>query len=102
MAESFKNDEISQITKSLVRFNEQGWGLAFGTLAAVGLFVATLVLVIRGGVNVGEHLSLLSVYLPGYSVSYFGSLIGFVYAFVIGYGAGRTVAAFYNWFLPSN
>lgn len=100
MADSLKHDEIQEIKKSLVRFSEQGWGLAFGSAAAVGLFVATIVLVLRGGINVGEHLNLLGVYLPGYSVSYVGSVIGFVYAFVIGYGAGRTVATVYNKFLP--
>ncbi len=100
MADSLKPDEIYEIKKSLVRFSEQGWGLAFGAVSGVGLFVATIWLVLRGGVNVGEHLGLLSVYLPGYSVSIVGSLIGFVYAFVIGYGAGRTIATVYNKLLP--
>ena len=100
MAEQLQQDEIQEIKKSLVRFSEQGWGLAFGSVAAFGLFFATLWLVIKGGINVGEHLNLLGVYLPGYSVSYVGSVIGFVYAFVIGYGAGRTIASVYNRFLP--
>jgi hypothetical protein len=38
----------------------------------------------------------LSVYLPGYSVTVIGSLIGFVYAFVIGYGFGRSIVTIYN------
>jgi hypothetical protein len=100
MPEQLQQDEIQQIKKSLVRFSEQGWGLAFGSVAALGLFVATIWLVVKGGINVGEHLNLLGVYLPGYSVSYTGSVIGFVYAFVIGYGAGRTIATVYNRFLP--
>lgn len=100
MAEQLQQDEIQQIRKSLVRFSEQGWGLAFGSVAAFGLFFATIWLVIKGGINVGEHLNLLGVYLPGYSVSYVGSVIGFVYAFVIGYGAGRTIASVYNRVLP--
>lgn len=100
MAEQLQQDEIQEIKKSLVRFSEQGWGLAFGSVAAFGLFFATIWLVIKGGINVGEHLNLLGVYLPGYSVSYVGSVIGFVYAFVIGYGAGRTIASVYNRFLP--
>lgn len=100
MSDSLRQDEIQAIKKSLIRFSEQGWGLAFGTVSALGLFVATIVLVLRGGINVGEHLNLLGVYLPGYSVSYVGSVVGFVYAFVIGYGAGRTIATVYNKFLP--
>lgn len=99
MPEQLKQDEIQQIRKTLVRFSQQGWGLAFGAVCGVGLLVATLWLVIRGGVNVGEHLNLLGIFLPGYSVSFAGALIGFVYAFVIGYGAGRTIAGLYNRFL---
>lgn len=100
MAEQLQQDEIQAIKKSLVHFSEQGWGLAFGSVSAVGLFVATIWLVLRGGINVGEHLNLLGVYLPGYSVSFGGAVIGFVYAFVIGYGAGRTIATVYNRVLP--
>jgi hypothetical protein len=39
---------------------------------------------------------LLALYFPGYSVTFLGSLIGFVYAFVLGYGVGRVIATVYN------
>jgi len=84
------------INRVLLRMNEQGWGIAFGLLLALGLFIATNVLVIRGGEHVGAHLGLLAVYFPGYRVTFFGSLLGFVYAFVVGYGIGRTIGALYN------
>jgi hypothetical protein len=45
---------------------------------------------------VGQHLGLLSNYFPGYRVTFVGSLIGFVYAFVIGYGLGRLIAGVYD------
>jgi hypothetical protein len=67
-----------------------------GLLLGAGLFLATNLLVVRGGENVGQHLGLLSVYLPGYSVSFVGSLIGFVYAFVGGYALGRIIGSVYN------
>ena len=67
-----------------------------GLVAGLLLFVATNVLVLRGGDVVGPHLGLLGVYLPGYSVSFVGSLIGFVYAFVIGYALGRLIGTVYN------
>ncbi len=44
----------------------------------------------------GQHLGLLSNYFPGYSVTLGGSLIGFVYAFVIGYGLGSLIATVYD------
>jgi len=99
MPEQLQHDDIQQIRKTLVRFSQAGWGLALGAVCGVGLFLATLWLVVRGGVNVGEHLNLLGIFLPGYSVSVGGAFIGFVYAFVIGYGAGRTIAAVYNRFV---
>jgi hypothetical protein len=80
----------------MLRLNGRAWGIAVGLLAGGGLFVATNFLVIKGGAQVGPHLGLLRVYLPGYRVSVFGSLIGFVYLFVIGYGVGRVIGSVYN------
>lgn len=80
----------------MLRLNARAWGIAIGLLLGGGLFVATNVLVLKGGPNVGPHLSLLGVYLPGYSVTFVGSLIGFVYLFVIGYAIGRLIGMVYN------
>jgi len=61
-----------------------------------GLFRATVFLVIRGGPTVGQHLALLSVFFPGYQVTWLGAFIGFVYAFVFGYALGRVIGSVYN------
>lgn len=79
------------------RLNARAWGIAGGLVCGIGLFLATVILVLRGGEVVGPHLGLLSVYFPGYSVTLLGSLIGFVYAFVLGYILGRFVGWVYNW-----
>ena len=94
--ERFTPEEQQALRKTIVRVHDQGWGLAFGLVLGLGLFVATNVLVVRGGPSVGQHLSLLNVYFPGYSVTVLGSVIGFVYAFVVGYGIGRIIATAYN------
>ena len=96
MTDQLQQEELQIIKKALVRFNEQGWGIAFGSVFGFGLFFATVFLVIRGGFQVGRHLNLLSVYLPGYNVSFPGAIVGFIYAFVIGYGVGRTIGTVYN------
>ncbi|NNG17973.1 MAG: hypothetical protein HKM89_15965 [Gemmatimonadales bacterium] len=80
----------------MLRLNARAWGIAFGLLLGGGLFIATNVLVLKGGPNVGEHLELLAVFFPGYRVTFAGSLIGFVYAFVLGYALGRLVGLVYN------
>jgi hypothetical protein len=86
----------TQLQDALLRINARAWGVAFGLMLGVGLFLATNILVIRGGEVVGPHLALLGVFLPGYSVTFVGSLIGFVYLFVIGYAFGRLIGEVYN------
>ena len=96
MKPDLSEDEQQAVRKAFERTSEQGWGLALGLLGAMALFVATIVLVARGGPNVGQHLGLLSVYLPGYRVTWVGAFIGAAYMFFIGYGVGRTIATIYN------
>lgn len=100
MKQELSDQERQALTRAFHRTSEQGWGLALGFLGALALFVATVTLVIRGGPNVGQHLALLSVYLPGYSVTWKGAFIGAAYLFFIGYGAGRTIATVYNRIAP--
>ncbi len=89
-------EEGQNLNAAILRLNARAWGIAFGLLMGGGLFLATIVLVIKGGPDVGQHLSLLSVFFPGYRVTVVGSLIGFVYAFVLGYALGRLVGTVYN------
>ena len=89
-------EEQHLLDQALYQMNEQGWGVATGLLLGIGLFVATNFLVLKGGEQVGPHLGLLRWYFPGYSVTFIGSLVGGVYAFVLGYGIGRTIAVIYN------
>ena len=88
--------------RPLARLNAQAWGLSFGLVAGFALLAATWILVIQGGPNLGQHLGLLSVFLPGYSVTWHGGLIGFVYAFVGGWAVGRLIGAVYNLQDPAN
>lgn len=90
-------DKLPEATRSsLALLHARAWGVSTGLLFGIGLFMATILLVVQGGPDMGQHLSLLSIFLPGYSVSVFGAFIGFVYAFVIGYALGRVVGSVYN------
>ena len=75
----------------LVRINARAWGIATGAVLGLGLCFATLVLVWKGGNDIGQNLGRLSNILPGYSVSYGGAFLGLVYGFFIGYGLGRVL-----------
>src|SRR5687767_12681398 len=96
MDQGLSDKERELVRQAFEQTSEQGWGLALGFVAALGLFVATVWLVIKGGPVVGPRLGLLSVYLPGYSVTWAGAFIGAAYMFFLGYGAGRVVATIYN------
>jgi hypothetical protein len=85
-----------ELRLAVARLNERAWGITGGLLLGLGLFLATLVLVIKGGPNPGPHLSLLRVYFPGYRVTLLGSFVGFIYAFVVGYALGRLIGSVYN------
>jgi len=85
-----------ELNEVILRLNGRAWGIAAGLLLGGGLFLATVVLVLRGGPNAGQHLGLLRVFFPGYQVSFVGAIIGFIYAFVVGYALGRLVGGVYN------
>lgn len=88
--------EEERLEKAVVRLNARLLGLVLGFLLGVGLFLATNILVLKGGRVVGPHLALLSQFFPGYRVTFLGSLIGFCYAFVVGYVIGAVLGAVYN------
>ncbi|MDQ3697275.1 MAG: hypothetical protein M3373_04525 [Gemmatimonadota bacterium] len=85
-----------ELQTALLRLNARAWGIAMGLFLGFGIFLATNFLVLKGGPRVGQHLELLRVFLPGYRVTFVGSVIGFVYLFVVGYILGRLIGAVYN------
>jgi len=89
-------DTQDDVKTTLLRLNARAWGIAIGLLFGSVLFLGTIVLVMRGGPNVGPHLGMLGVFLPGYRVTIAGAFIGFAYAFVIGYAVGRLIGLVYN------
>lgn len=71
-------------------------GVAFGTVFGSILWVATAVLLLRGGADVGFHLQRLAYYLPGYSVTWPGAFLGFAEAGLVGFVLGASVALLWN------
>ena len=96
MPEHLTIEEQKAVKAAIEDSNEKAWAIGLGLTLAFGLFAATNFLIIKGGTHVGLHLQLLRVYLPGYSVTFAGSVIGFIYAFVLGYLSGRTLIALYH------
>ena len=90
------NSEEELIKQAVLRLNGHVLGFVLGVIGALGIFVATNWLVIKGGEVVGPHLGLLSQFFIGYSVTFVGSLVGAAYCFVMGYLSGLLIGWVYN------
>jgi|SRR5713101_607810 len=89
--------EEEELVREVIRLSRNVLGLTLGMLFASGIFLATNILVLKGGPTVGTHLQLLNQYFPGYRVTFAGSCLGSLYGFVVGYVSGWIIAAVYNW-----
>jgi hypothetical protein len=78
------SDPDLQLFNRTARLNSAVIAGALGLLAGGALWLATLVLLVRGGDQPGRHLSLLGVFFPGYTVTWSGAWIGLFWGFVFG------------------
>lgn len=90
---SSKDKDLLGVT---LYFDGNYLGLALGAIVALGLFVTTAWLVFRGTAAESMHALLLTNFLPGYSVSYTGGLIGAVEVFGITFLVCRLFSGIYN------
>jgi hypothetical protein len=95
-AAEIKERERELVRAAIVRLRARVMAVVFAWVGGCGLFVATAWLLVRGGPNVGRHLSLLRSYFPGYSVTWPGALLGFLYGALLGGLLGWTIASIYN------
>ena len=76
-------------------------GVAVGLVGGVGLMFATAILLIKGGEQVGQTLSLLGNYLPAFEVTWPGAVIGFLEVGLMGFGLGYLAAWLRNWVIQA-
>jgi hypothetical protein len=88
--------EEQQLERAVILLNGRLLGIVLGFLFGASLFLATNFLVLKGGPHVGAHLGLLGQFFPGYRVSFWGSIVGFFYLFVVGLIIGVVLGAVYN------
>lgn len=79
-----------------MKLNQRAFALAAGITWGLVIFIVTNVSLLRG--SQGEHLSRLSQIYPGYSFSFFGSVVGLVWGFVTMFIMAFLMAWFYNRF----
>lgn len=87
---------LEKIRRPLVRLQAEVLGFAGAVLGGSGLALMTIWLVVKGGEVVGPHLGLLGNYFPGYSVTWGGAVLGFIYGALVGGAAGAAVGIVYN------
>jgi hypothetical protein len=88
-----RRDDLMGVT---LRFDGNYLGLALGTIVAGGLFATSAWLVFRGTAEESVHAILLAQYLPGYSVSLAGGLLGAVELFCVVYMLCQLFSWIYN------
>ena len=88
--------ESEQIVQSLAKVDSLALGMALGTVFAVGIFLVTNLLILKGGEKIGPNLALLGQFFPGYNVTFGGSLLGLLYGFVSGFALGWLIAVIRN------
>ncbi|HSF08582.1 MAG TPA: hypothetical protein VLA60_04160, partial [Nitrospirales bacterium] len=85
-----------EISRAVARIQAGVLAFVCAVLGGLGLFIATVWLLLDGGPQVGSHLQLLSNYYIGYSVTWRGSVIGMLYGALTGAILGWTIGFIYN------
>ena len=84
------------LAEAFARYDPVALGGAVGFVAAGTIFLATAVLLIKGGEPLGPSLSLLGNYLLGYNVSWAGAVLGAAEAGLVGGLFGGALAGIIN------
>ena len=93
---TIRTDLESEIMRAVARLKAGILGLVFGLIFGFGLFAMTAILLIESGPNTGMHLRLLGNYFIGYTVTWKGAFIGFLWAFALGVMIGWSIGFIYN------
>jgi hypothetical protein len=84
------------LAEIFAKYDSVALGSALGSVAGILAFLATAILLIKGGHQVGQNLSLLGNYLLGYEVSWAGAFLGLFEAGIGGFGFGWVLASLIN------
>ena len=84
------------IIEAFAKLDRTALGLAVGTLCGVVVFLATIVLILKGGDVVGPNLALLGQFFFGYTVTIKGAFIGLIYGFIAGFVVGWLIGFLRN------
>jgi protoporphyrinogen oxidase len=95
-AEEVRDVVREALAHVFTKLDPLAFGGALGAMAGGLLFLATLILVLKGGEIVGPRLQLLSEFMPGYTVTIEGTVVGLIYGLALGFIIGWSFAYFRN------
>jgi len=76
-----------------MKLNKRAFGLSFGILWGLSVFIATMLVIMRGG---GDTMILLRRFYWGYDINFGGAVLGLIYGFVHGFIFGWLLGWLYN------
>lgn len=85
-----------KITHVFPRLDPVALGLSFGITAGILIFAATVFLAVRDGAEAGPNLALLSNFVPGFTVTLQGAIVGLLNLFILGFFVGSVLAYLRN------
>ena len=96
-------DVTSPVDKAIIlafaKVDKTALGIAVGAVSGLTIFLATNLLLIKGGDPIGPNLALLGQFFFGYTVTFKGSLVGLFYGFILGFILGWVTAFLRNFLL---
>ncbi|MBL4743045.1 MAG: hypothetical protein JKX87_00135 [Cycloclasticus sp.] len=96
MATELKLSERIVLNAVFAKIDKTAFSLASGLVFFLSMFVITAISIIKTNGAVGPDLEMLSYYLPGYSVTWLGNIVGSVYIGVIGLVLGWFFGMLWN------
>jgi hypothetical protein len=97
VGEKGRDIEDGLIEEVFARLDPLALGVAVGWVNGLALLLATAILLLKGGEHVGQTLSLLGNYLPGFEVTWAGAAIGCAEVGLTGFALGYVGACLRNW-----
>jgi len=84
------------IAAAFAKIDPLAMGIALSVVSGLGVFMATAILLLRGGPAVGPTLSLIGNYLLGFEVTWTGAVIGLLEGGMWGFALGAIAAGLRN------
>lgn len=95
------SDADELIVETFARLDPLALGVSLGSVTGVLLFLATVILLLKGGPVIGPRLGLLGNFFFGYQVTWTGAFLVMVQGAIGGFILGYLIAVCRNWIIDS-